>query len=74
MKTRFYSSKEEFERLNPYVIVNFSEYEPASIIENCTSKKTAENKQLEIGGGEVMTRKRAEKEIRDWNEKRGWLI
>lgn len=72
MGTRTYNSKAEFERLNPYVIVNFSEYEPASIIANCSCKKSAENELLKIGGGEVMTRKKAEGKIKDWNDKRNF--
>jgi len=71
MKTRkMYNSKEEFERLHPYVCVeapNFDgkKYAPAQIIKSFTSKKVAENRSE---GGLIMTRKQAEKFIKRWNE------
>jgi len=71
MKTRtMYNSREEFERLNPYVCVETPNYQgkkcaPAQIVESYTSKKVAENKSQ---GGQIMTRKQAEKYIKRWNE------
>lgn len=70
MKTRkMYESKEQAERLTPYVVVNFSEYEPAHIMENCSNKKVAENAKDKIGGGVIMTRKQSKNAIKEWNDK-----
>lgn len=69
-----YNSKEEAERLNPYIIVSFPVYQgepcgPAQIYESCSCKRTADNLRDRSGGGEVMTRKQAEKKIKEWNKK-----
>lgn len=71
-KRTMYSSKEEAERLNPYVVVFFNEHEPAAVFSSHSCKKVAENYIMRVGGGTVLTRKQAEKEIKEWNEKRGW--
>lgn len=68
-KRTMYNSKEEFERLNPYVIAEAPSYNGekcghASIAESFTSKKVAENN---CRGGLIMTRKQAEKFIEKWN-------
>jgi len=73
MKTRkMYSSKEEAERLNPYVVVNFSEYQPASIVKNCSCKRTANNyvkSQPFANCLQILTRKQATKQIAEFNKK-----
>ena len=70
MKTRqYYESREQFEKLNPYVEIEAPRYDGkkcgfAQIISNFTSKKQADAKAY----GLVMTRKQAEKFVRQWNE------
>jgi hypothetical protein len=72
MKRTIYNSREEAERLNPYVILETPNYEGrkcgiAQIVYSFSSKKAAENKREQQGGGKVMTRKQAEKFIQRWN-------
>lgn len=70
MKNTYYSSKEQFERLHPYVTVIFSEYQPACIEKSFTSRKNGETAQV-TGKvfGNLMTRKQSVKQIKEWNEK-----
>jgi hypothetical protein len=73
MKTRSYFSQEEFEKKNPYVIVEAPHYDGrkcafAQITGGYTNKKTAEKVVEETGGGRVMTRKQAIKFVQQWNE------
>ena len=68
-KRTVYESREQFERLHPYVSVETPHYNgkkaaPAQIVGNYTSKKVAENNNQ---GGEIMTRKQAVKFIERWN-------
>lgn len=58
-----YSSKEEFERKNPYVLVNFETVDSrsiATIVKSFTNKKTAMRYLENFGNGkqEIMTRKK----------------
>jgi hypothetical protein len=67
MKTTIYSSKEEFERKNPYVLVAFEVMDDqtfSKIEKSFTNKKTAEryNEQFFHNKLEVMTRKKYNKE------------
>lgn len=69
MKTSMYSSREEFEEKNPYVCVETPNYQGqkcgyAHIVKSFSSKKVAEEKSQ---GGQIMTRKQAEKYIQRWN-------
>lgn len=57
-----YSSREEYERRNPYVLVNFEEVDCrmiVSIVKSFTNKKTAFRYLEKFGNGkqEIMTRK-----------------
>jgi hypothetical protein len=66
---KMYSSKESFEAKNPYVCVETPSYQgkkcaPAQIVGDYSSKKVAENQSQ---GGQIMTRKAAEKYITRWN-------
>lgn len=69
MKQRMFASKEIFENKYPYVVVNFSDFEPASIIKDFSSKKQADNFISKNGCGEAMTRKRANPKITEFNKK-----
>lgn len=65
MKT--YSSKEEFEAKNPYVLVQFEVYDNqtfSSIVKSFTNKKSADKYFENYGnrGQEVMTRRKYENE------------
>jgi hypothetical protein len=65
----YYSTKEEYEAAHNYCIVEAPAYQgektaPARIFKSFKSRKTAINSGE---GGMVMTRKQAEKFIKEWN-------
>lgn len=71
MKTRNYGSREEFEAKNNIVVVELPSYQGqkcalAQIICSYRTRKQAEN--TISYQGEIMTRKRAEKLVKRWNE------
>ena len=71
MKTQNYGSREEFEAKNNIVVVELPSYQgqkcaPAQIVCSYRTRKQAEN--TISYQGEIMTRKRAEKLVKRWNE------
>lgn len=71
MKTRTYSSREEYEAKNNIVVVERPTYQgekcgPAQIVCSYRTRKQAEN--TISYQGEIMSRKQAEKFIKRWNE------
>jgi len=67
MKTRkMYESKEQFEKLHPYLVVNLDGRNGIEIVKDCSCKRTADNyvrNYPHIFTLSVMTRKQYEKEI-----------